>query len=89
MRIVGRPEFTVQQVRDLRNMLFRLLWSSIALNTEITQTLERLTTLGAAPDSADVASIKDRLHGIFNVYTTLGKNRLWQDAEAADDDDPE
>lgn len=70
-------------IAALRQRLFRLIWSSIALQQSTIKILERLTIHLAPPESVDVAETKDRLAEIFNSYAYLTKVILW------DEDDQE
>lgn len=74
-----------QTVATLRQRLFRVLWSSIALQQSTIKILERLTINFAPPEPEDVADLTDRLHETFNAYSFLTRSGLWHDL----DDDEE
>ncbi len=73
-----------QEVAVLRQRLWRLIWSSLALEQSTIKILERLSLHLAPPEEADVADVTDRLHEVFNAYSFLTRTTLWHEL----DDEP-
>lgn len=68
-------------VAALRQRLYRLLWSSMALTQSTTKVLERITVFRVLPEDEDVADLTDRLHETFNAYSFITRCKLWQDVD--------
>jgi len=67
-------------VAALRQRLFRILWSALALENSTIKILERTTLHCVPPEAEDVAELTDRLHELFNSYSFLTRTTIWQDA---------
>lgn len=65
----------------IRQRLWRVLRSSIALEASVIACLERLTVIQVAMDHEDVADVTDRLHEVFNSYSFLTRCNGWHDID--------
>ena len=65
----------------LRQRLFRILWSAMALEQSTIKILERITQLHEQPEPVDVADLTDRLHETFNAYSFLTRCNGWHDLD--------
>jgi len=74
-------EFSDRDLAALRQRLFRLLWSALALENSTIKILERTTLLCVPPEATDVADLTDRLHEAFNAYSFITRLPIWHDAD--------
>ncbi len=65
----------------VRQRLFRILWSAVALEQSTIKILERTTLHSAPPEPEDVADLTDRLHETFNAYSFLTRCNGWHDLD--------
>jgi len=68
-----------QDLAALRQRLFRILWSALALENSTIKILERTTLNRERPEPADVADLTDRIHEVFTAFQRCTKVTLWHD----------
>ncbi len=72
---------TYEELACLRQRLYRVMWSSMALTQSTIKILESVTIHLTQPSHGDVADVTDRLHEVFNSYSFLTRVTLWQEID--------
>ncbi len=65
----------------IRQGLFRVLFETINLQSELTACMEKVSVLQVPPTQEDVSSITDRLNDVFTAHSRLTRRKGWLDAD--------